>query len=162
MTKAPIPHGGTRPKPPQELRSPVLRRHGQSAADSSFRRIEETWPELAEIYGERGRSFTAEDNLWHMNFLDAAIAVGFPDHFDRYADWLVSFLVPRGLRPEHVAGAFGFLADAIEEAEVEPQEREHRRQLVEVLRSTAARVEYDDARARPEAPALSPPSPEPG
>jgi hypothetical protein len=138
----PIPHGGTRPRPPEELRSPVLRRLGAEVAAASFARIEQAFPELAERYGERGRSLTAEDNLWHLTFLDAAFALGDPSHFDRYADWLVPFLVARGLVPRHVSGAFGFLADALEAADVPEAELRHRRELVEVLRTTAARIEY--------------------
>jgi hypothetical protein len=138
----PIPHGGTRPKPPEELRSPVLRRLGAEAAAASFARIEQAWPELMERYGERGRRLTAEDNLWHLNFLDAAMSLGDPSLFDRYADWLVAFLVARGLVPRHVSGAFGFLADALESAEVPEAERPHRSDLVEVLRTAAARIEY--------------------
>lgn len=135
-----IPHGGTRPKPPSELRSPVLREHGAAAAEASLRRIYETWPELAGRYGERGRSLTAEDNHWHLNFLDVAVEMSYPPHFERYADWLVAFLGPRGLGRHHVAGAFGFLADALEAAEVGPGQEEHRGRLVGQLRATAARI----------------------
>lgn len=135
-----IPHGGTRPKSPGELRSPVLRRCGAAAAESSYRRIYETWPEMAERYGDRGKSFTAEDNFWHLNFLDSAVHLGDPGHFDRYADWLLSFLGPRGMGAHHIAGAFGFLADAIEAAEVEGGDEEHRRSLVATLRGTGARL----------------------
>ncbi len=141
-----IPHGGTRPKPPAELRSPVLRRHGVAAAESSLRRIYETWPELGDQYGERGRSLTAEDNYWHLNFLDVAVELNYAPHFDRYADWLVSFLGPRGLGPHHVAGAFGFLADALESADVVPDHAEHRRRLIAQLRSTASRIAGGSAR----------------
>ena len=141
MTGPPvIPHGGTRPKPPSELRSPVLRRCGAAAAESSYRRIYETWPEMAGRYGERGKSLTAEDNFWHLNFLDSATHLGDPAHFDRYADWLLSFLTPRGMGPHHIAGAFGFLADAIGSAEIEPGEEDHRRTLVSTLSDTASRL----------------------
>ena len=134
-------HGGTRPKPPQEWRSTVLRGHGPAAAAYSFRRIYETWPELAERYGERGRQLTAEDNHWHLTFLDTAAARNDPAHFFQYADWLVSFLVPRGLIPAHVAGAFRFLAESLEQADIAPDERGHRANLVGILSDAAARVE---------------------
>src|ERR1700677_1043414 len=98
-------HGGTRPKPPTELRSPVLRAFGEVIAKACVGRIYATWPDLLDRYGERGRQFTAEDNIWHLNFLDAAIALGDPEYFCRYATWLVEFFAPRGLGPEHVAGA---------------------------------------------------------
>src|SRR5215210_6726079 len=123
-------HGGTRPRPPEELRSPLLRAQGAAVAASCLRRIDEAWPDLAARYGERGRQLTAEDNLWHLNFLDAAVALGDDAHFERYADWLVRFLGPRGLDPHHVAGAFGFLAEALAQADCPPELQEHRRDLI--------------------------------
>ncbi len=140
-----IPHGGTRPKPPSDLRSPVLRRHGQAASEASFTRIYQTWPELADRYGEKGRQLTAEDNLWHLSFLDASFAVGDVTHFQRYADWLLRFLSARGMGAEHVVGAFGFLADALETAEVGPGLHEHRQELVDRLRQTAEKIRKSEA-----------------
>lgn len=141
MDPPPAPsHGGTRPKPPGELRSPVLRLVGEDVAEACVTRIYATWPELLDRYGERGRQFTAEDNHWHLNFLDAAIALRDPGHFHRYADWLVRFLGPRGLGPDHVAGAFGFLADGLAAAEIPPEHDEARRALVQLLHETQARV----------------------
>lgn len=137
---SPIDGSGTRPRMPQELRSPVLRAHGAAAAASCFARIEETWPELRERYGERGRSFTAEDNLWHLNFLDLAVTLGDPGRFDRYTDWLVEFLVARGLVPEHVAGAYEFLAESLESADCPADQQAERRTLVELLHRGAARA----------------------
>ena len=136
-----IPHGGTRPRPTSELRSPVLRRHGLAIAASSYDRIYAAWPDLAARYGERGRQLTAEDNLWHLNFLDAAILLGDSAHFHRYADWLQSFLLPRGLIHAHISGAFRFLADAIEALDVPADEQAHRDELVGLLRDTADRVD---------------------
>ncbi len=152
-------HRGTRPKPPQELRSTVLRRHGLTAADHSFRRIYETWPELDERYGERGRQFTAEDNHWHLTFLDTAAALNDPAHFFQYADWLVSFLVPRGLIPTHVAGAFRFLAESLEHADITPGERDHRAKLVGMLSDAAERVERLDVKSQEQNATMPPPDP---
>ncbi|HEU5115818.1 MAG TPA: hypothetical protein VFT74_04005, partial [Isosphaeraceae bacterium] len=135
---------GTRPKPPSDLRSPVLRRHGEAAAQASFTRIYQTWPDLAYRYGEKGRQLTAEDNVWHLNFLDASFAVGDASQFERYADWLLRFLSGRGLGAEHVAGAFGFLADALETAEVGPNLHAHRQELVDRLRQTAEKIQKSE------------------
>jgi hypothetical protein len=135
-----LPHGGTRPKPPTELRSPVLRAFGESIAKACVGRIYATWPDLLDRYGERGRQLTAEDNVWHLNFLDAAVALGDPEHFRRYATWLVEFFAPRGLGPEHVEGAFRFLAEGLAAADVPPEQEGQRRELIEVLRETQARI----------------------
>ena len=135
-----LPHGGTRPKPPAELRSPVLRAFGVAIAEACVRRIYAAWPDLLDRHGERGRRFTAEDNFWHLNFLDAAVALGDPEHFRGYATWLVEFFAPRGLGPEHVAGAFRFLAEGLAAADVPPEQEGHRRELIEVLRETQARI----------------------
>ena len=133
-------HGGTQPKPPSELRSPVLRAHGHAVAQRSVGRIYEAWPELLERYGERGRSLTAEDNHWHLNFLDAAVALQEPARFERYADWLLAFLGPRGLGPQHVAGVFGFLAEGLADVAVAPEQETHRQALVDLLKQTGARI----------------------
>ena len=133
-------HGGTRPKPAAELRSPVLRAVGEAIAEACVGRTYATWPDLLDRYGERGRQFTAEDNLWHLNFLDATIALGDREHFRRYATWLVEFFAPRGLGPEHVAGAFRFLAEGLAAADVAPEQDRQRRDLIEVLRETQARI----------------------
>ena len=87
-------HGGTRPNPPSELRSPVLRAFGGAIAEACVSRIYATWPDLLDRYGERGREFTTEDNFWHLNFLDAAVALDDPRAFPSVCD-----LAGRVLRP---------------------------------------------------------------
>jgi hypothetical protein len=109
-------------------------------AASSFERLYATWPELDERYGERGRHHTAEDNLWHLDHLDEAVAAGDPELFAHYTDWLVGLMLPRGLMREHVAGAYGFLADALERVECPRSQESHRRELVDTLRINQARV----------------------
>jgi hypothetical protein len=105
-----------------------------------FERIYSTWPELDQQYGERGRRLTAEDNFWHLEYLDGAVAAGEPRLFADYADWLVGLLVSRGLGQEHVAGAFGFLADGLEAVDCPASQETHRRALIETLRSNQRRV----------------------
>ena len=63
-----------------------------------------------------------------------------PEHFHRYATWLVEFFAPPGLGSEHVAGAFRFLADGPAAAEVPPEQEGHRRALTEILAETEARI----------------------
>ncbi len=133
-------HGGTRPRPLQELRSPILREHGAAIANACLTRIYQTWPDLVERYGERGRQLTAEDNHWHLNYLDATAVLNDPCHFERYAGWLVSFLGPRGLGRDHIGGVFGFLADELERITVPAEQEAHRHFLIDVLRRTSERV----------------------
>ena len=133
-------HGGNRPKPAADLRSPVLRRHGEALAAHAYSRIYETWPDLVERYGERGRRFTAEDNLWHLNYLDVAAALDDAGRFDRYADWLVDFFGPRGMGPHHVGGAFRFLAEGLCAIDC-PGEQVHQRRLIEILGAAAERLD---------------------
>lgn len=132
--------GGEHPMSPAKLRSPLLRRHGRAVAASCFRRCYETWPELDARFGERGRQHTAEDNFWHLEHLDAAVAAGDPRIFADYADWLAALLEARGIGREQVAGAFGFLAEAIEGAECPASQERHRAALVAILRENQARV----------------------
>ena len=129
-----------RPKPVSQLKSPLLRAHGDTVARHCYERCYRTWPELEARYGERGRSFVAEDGLWHLEHLDAAVAVQIPQLFEDYAAWLVGLLVARGVGREQVAGAFKFLAEGLERVECPEELQEHRRELVALLLDTAARI----------------------
>jgi hypothetical protein len=132
--------GGERPLPPSKLRSPLLQAHGRQLAADCFRRCFETWPELDERYGARGRQHAAEDAFWHLEHLDAAVAAGSPRIFADYADWLAGLLEARGIGREQVAGAFGFLAEGIEGVDCPPNQEGHRRELVSFLRDNQARI----------------------
>jgi hypothetical protein len=132
--------GGERPRRPSQLSSPILRRHGREAAAHCFRRCYETWPELDARYGEWGRQFVAEDAFWHLEHLDAAIEVEDPAVFADYADWVTGLLGARGIGPEQVAGAFGFLAEALEKVACPAAQETHRERLVAVLRDNQARI----------------------
>jgi hypothetical protein len=70
-------------------------------------------PFWMERYGERGRRFANEDSLHHINYLDQALAAGDPGVFTRYAQWLRTVLVSRGMCTEHLAENFRLLAEAI-------------------------------------------------
>ena len=122
------------PRRPYQLESPVLRRHGLAVANYCFEKCYATWPELDEQYGARGRHHTAEDNFWHLDYLDSAIAAEVPEVFLEYTDWLVGLLTARGLKREHIAGAYEFLAEALEQARCSRPQHEHRRALVDLLR----------------------------
>ena len=70
-------------------------------------------PFWMERYGERGRRFANEDSLHHIDYLDQALAAGDAGVFTRYARWLRSVLVSRGMCTEHLAENFRLLAEAI-------------------------------------------------
>lgn len=65
-------------------------------------------------YGARGRSFADEDSLYHLQYLDQALAAEDAAVFEKYARWLRSILVSRGMCSEHLAENFLLLADAID------------------------------------------------
>lgn len=66
-----------------------------------------------ERYGERGRRFADQDSLHHLRYLDQALAAGAPRIFEKYALWLRSVLVSRGMCSAHLADNFRLLAAAI-------------------------------------------------
>src|SRR3954465_15177579 len=132
--------GGERPRLPSQLTSPVLRRHGRVAVAHCFRRCYETWPELNARYGERGRQFIAQDALWHLEHLDAAVEIADPAIFAQYADWVTGLLQARGVGAEQVAGAFGFLAEALAAVDCPAGQQAHRDELIALLRDNQVRI----------------------
>jgi predicted DNA-binding transcriptional regulator YafY len=113
----------------------VLRAHARAVAAYRFDRIYATWPELGERFGPRGHDYTAMDNFWHLEHLDEVMAAGDAGLFDAYTDWLVGLLLPRGLEREHIAGAYGFLAEGLAAAACPASREAHRRELIALLRS---------------------------
>lgn len=132
--------GGERPLPPTQLSSPLLRSHGRAMADHCFRRCYETWPEMDQRFGARGRHHIIQDAYWHLEHLDAAAMAGEPAIFAEYADWLVGLLEARGIGREQVAGAFGFLAEALGAAECPADREAHRAELLAMLRDNRGRI----------------------
>ncbi|HEX8204262.1 MAG TPA: hypothetical protein VF590_27540 [Isosphaeraceae bacterium] len=132
--------GGERPLHPSRLSSPLLRARGGAVARYCFAKCYETWPDLNQRHGARGRHYAAQDNYWHLEHLDAAVTLDSPKIFEDYADWLVGLLLARGLEREHVAGTFGFLAEGLERVECPAELLGHRREIVALLRDNAARI----------------------
>ena len=64
-------------------------------------------------YGERGRRFADEDSPFHLKYLDQALAANDLAVFQKYAKWLRSVLVSRGMCSEHLGENFSLLAEAI-------------------------------------------------
>ena len=132
--------GGERPRRPSQLRSPLLRKYGRDVAAYCFRRCYETWPGLVERFGEKGRQHAARDAFWHLEHLDEAVAAGEPGIFADYADWLAGVLESRGIGRAQLAGAFGFMAEALEGVACPPNGEGHRGELVGILRENEARL----------------------
>jgi hypothetical protein len=70
-------------------------------------------PFWEERFGERGRRFSQEDNVHHVNYLVQALRADAPDLLAGYARWLQGVLTTRGMCSRHIAENFGRLADAI-------------------------------------------------
>jgi hypothetical protein len=86
---------------------PLFRRVLDQMYDNAF------WMER---YGERGRRFADEDSLHHISYLEQALAADNPHVFERYAQWLRSVLVSRGMCSDHLAENFRLLAASVTEA----------------------------------------------
>jgi hypothetical protein len=99
-------------------------------------------PFWMERYGERGRRFANEDSLHHVNYLDQALAAGDAAVFERYARWLRSVLVSRGMCTEHLAENFRLLAEAIADEGLPDHE-----QGTGVLRRGDNALQYDSGPA---------------
>lgn len=99
-------------------------------------------PFWMERYGERGRRFANEDSLHHIGYLDQALAAGDPAVFERYARWLRTVLVSRGMCSEHLAENFRLLAEAIAADALPDAER-----AGEILRDGARSLNYEDGEA---------------
>jgi len=67
-------------------------------------------------YGERGRHFADQDSLYHISYLDAALAANDAAVFEKYALWLRSVLVSRGMCSAHLGENFQRLSQAIRSA----------------------------------------------
>jgi hypothetical protein len=107
--------------------------------ESVVERLYREWPELGERFGPRGRQLSTEDCHWHLNYLDAAHAVGDPAHFYRYVEWLARFLGTRGVPPEPVAASFRYLAESFEEVSCPSDLEAHRRLLIDALNEAVHR-----------------------
>jgi len=70
-------------------------------------------PFWEERFGARGRKFADEDGQQHVSYLSAALAAGDPGVLSRYATWLRTVLVSRGMCTRHLADNYERLANAI-------------------------------------------------
>ena len=91
----------------------ALNTHARELSQRVLDRMYEN-PFWMERYGARGRRFADEDSLHHVRYLEQALSEGEPALFERYATWLRSVLVSRGMCSEHLAENFRLLAAEIE------------------------------------------------
>jgi hypothetical protein len=126
------------------MSTPLRRALAEQAIPLSQRVLDRMYenPFWMERYGERGRRFANEDSLHHVSYLDQALAAGDPAIFERYAQWLRTVLVTRGMCSEHLAENFRLLAAAIADAAL-PDAADAR----EVLMRGDAALRYVDGRA---------------
>jgi hypothetical protein len=66
-------------------------------------------------YGERGRKFAHEDGLHHITYVVQALSANDDAVFTKYARWLRSVLVSRGMCTSHIVDNFERLQRAIAE-----------------------------------------------
>lgn len=130
---------GTRPARPEAYASPLLRAHGEAFAADATRRFYERWPELEARYGERGRRHTYEDQFWHLSTLDAALALGAPEAFIAYVDWLRGFLAGRGMGDDIARANFTFFREFLDG--LPPEEQGDRARIGEWLDLAIARFD---------------------
>jgi hypothetical protein len=90
----------------------ALQAHARDLSQQVLNRMYEN-PWWMERYGARGRHFADEDSLHHISYLEQALAHPDAMVFEKYAHWLQSVLVSRGMCTEHLAENFRLLGDAI-------------------------------------------------
>jgi hypothetical protein len=66
-------------------------------------------------FGERGRTHSAQDGRFHVQYLREALTSGDDGVLTRYATWLQQTLTTRGMCTRHLAENFARLARAIED-----------------------------------------------
>jgi hypothetical protein len=74
-------------------------------------------------FGARGRHFAEEDGRYHVTYLAQALIASDPEVLTRYAGWLRTVLVSRGMCTRHLIENYQRLSDAIVESglpDVEP------------------------------------------
>lgn len=60
-------------------------------------------------FGERGRQTCRQDILYHLDYLQGALAARDPGLFTQYALWLKEVLGSRGVPPAHLSFSFDFM-----------------------------------------------------
>jgi hypothetical protein len=104
-------------------------------------------PWWMERYGERGRRFANEDSLHHVQYLDQALASGEGNVFVRYAFWLRSVLVSRGMCSEHLAENFRLMAEELTARPLAGTTAGAAAEAIDILRRGADALRYTEGAA---------------
>lgn len=85
-----------------------LARLRSATAELNLAAVDEEYkdPFWSDRYGERGRRHALEDGQYHFSYVAEAVAAGSMHLLERYARWLRSVLVARGMCSEHLADGF--------------------------------------------------------
>ena len=86
----------------------LLARLRSATAELNLAAVDEEYkdPFWSDRYGERGRRHAVEDGQYHFSYVAEAVAAGSMHLLERYARWLRSVLVARGMCSEHLADGF--------------------------------------------------------
>lgn len=106
-------------------------------------------------FGERGRKFALPDGLYHLGYLDAALTADDAGVLVKYALWLRSVLIPRGVCSFHLSENLARIGEVLAERGLDPDGRSRRflNQACESLRYAGG---FDEAQVAREAALLFP------
>lgn len=76
-------------------------------------RMELADPQLYAAYGPKARERTLEDVTFHLQHLRGALAVGDPEVFRAYKEWLNEVLLSRNIKGEHIRICFEAISDSL-------------------------------------------------
>jgi hypothetical protein len=119
--------------------SALAERIEAKASELGRRAIAEMYqnPFWQERFGARGREMSDQDSQFHLSYLIQALTASQPEVLTRYARWLQTLLVSRGMCSRHIDENFERLARAIGEQISEPEP------AIELLRAARQALIYE-------------------
>jgi hypothetical protein len=124
--------------------SALAERIGAKASELGRRAIGEMYqnPFWQERFGARGREMSDQDSQFHLSYLIQALSSSQPEVLTRYARWLQTLLVSRGMCSRHIHENFERLARAIGDEISEPEP------AIELLRAARQALIYEHGPGR--------------
>ena len=101
-------------------------------------------------FGERGRKMALEDGQHHLSYLGAALVANNPGVLIKYAQWLRSVLVPRGVCSFHLGENLARIGEAVAERGLDTDGRA-RKFLAEACAALRYAEGFDEAKVAREA-----------